>query len=114
MKKHTILIVILVLVLALSFTACKKEEPVANPTAAPAVDDATEAPMDDAMYTDGVYYARDEIGASWTYFVIVTVDGGKIVDAYWGGTNFVPQGDKRVKSEEQARRQPVAGNGAKL
>ncbi|MEX1378360.1 MAG: hypothetical protein AB1Z23_12920 [Eubacteriales bacterium] len=100
MKKHTILIVILALVLALAFTACKKDEPAADPTAAPVVEDATEAPMDEAMYADGVYFARDEIGGSWTYFVTVTVEGGKIVDAYWGGTNFVPKGDKRVLSEE--------------
>ena len=52
-----------------------------------------------AKYEDGVYFARDEIGSSWTYFVIVTVEKGKITDAYWGGTNFVPQGDKRVLSE---------------
>lgn len=52
-----------------------------------------------AKYKDGVYFARDEVGPSWTYFVIVTVEKGKIADAYWGGTNFVPQGDKRVLSE---------------
>ena len=78
MKIHTILLIVLLLVVISLFSGCKK---------APA-------------YEDGVYFARDEIGASWTYFVIVTVDGGKITDAYWGGTNFVPQGDKRVLSEE--------------
>jgi major membrane immunogen (membrane-anchored lipoprotein) len=64
-------------------------------------DDTTDADAnaDEATYADGVYYARDEISDSWTYFVIVTVKGGKITDAYWGGTNFVPQGDKRILSE---------------
>ena len=52
-----------------------------------------------ATYEDGVYYARADISDSWTYFVVITVDGGAITDAYWGGTNFVPQGDKRVLSE---------------
>ncbi len=76
MKKKLLLIVIaLVLVLSL-LTGCAKPK-----------------------YQDGVYYARDEIGDSWTYFVIITVEKGKIADAYWGGTNFVPQGDKRVLSE---------------
>ena len=100
MKKHTILIVALLLVAALVFASCEKTEPqVTDPTSAPATDEVTNAP-DAAMYEDGVYFARDEISSSWTYFVIVTVEGGKITDAYWGGTNFVPQGDKRVLSEE--------------
>jgi len=50
-------------------------------------------------YENGVYYAQDEVGSRWTYFVKLTVERGKIVDAYWGGTNFVPGGDKRVLSE---------------
>jgi major membrane immunogen (membrane-anchored lipoprotein) len=49
-------------------------------------------------YKDGVYFARDEVGDAWTSFVILTVEKGKIADAYWGGTNFVPKGDKKVIS----------------
>lgn len=48
----------------------------------------------DVTYEDGVYFAQDEVGTSWTYFVVVTVTDGMISDAYWGGTNLVPQGDK--------------------
>lgn len=77
MKKHTILLVVVVLLASLFTVSCAK-----GPS-----------------YEDGVYFAQDEISASWTYFVTVTVEKGKIVDAYWGGTNFVPQGDKRVQSE---------------
>ncbi len=99
MKKNTMIIIALLLAVVLVFAACKKDdEPVTDPTKAPA-DQVTEAPTEEAMYADGVYFARDEIGASWTYFVTVTVENGKIVDAYWGGTNFVPKGDKRVLSE---------------
>jgi len=101
MKKHTILLIAVLLVATLVFAACKPaEETVADPTEAP-MEEVTEAPaeVEEAMYEDGVYFARDEIGARWTYFVTVTVEGGKIVDAYWGGTNFVPAGDKRVLSE---------------
>ena len=98
MKKHTLIVITILLVAVLVFAACKKED-------APVVADPTEAPVEETaemMYEDGVYFARDEIGASWTYFVTVTVDGGRIADVYWGGTNFVPAGDKRVLSENQA------------
>ncbi|MEA4871128.1 MAG: hypothetical protein VB062_10950 [Christensenella sp.] len=50
-------------------------------------------------YKDGVYFARSEVGDAWTSFVIVTVEKGKISNAYWSATNFVPSGDKRVLSE---------------
>jgi major membrane immunogen (membrane-anchored lipoprotein) len=52
-----------------------------------------------AKYKDGVYYASGEVSNDWRDFVVVTVEKGKITDAYWGGTNTVPQGDKRVASE---------------
>lgn len=50
-------------------------------------------------YKDGVYYAQGEVSNDWRGFVVVTVEKGKIADAYWGGVNTVPQGDKRVISE---------------
>ena len=53
-----------------------------------------------AKYKDGVYYASGEVSNDWRGFVVVTVEKGKITDAYWGGTNTVPQGDKRVISED--------------
>jgi len=52
-----------------------------------------------AKYKDGVYFAKGEYSNGWRGFVVVTVEKGKIADAYWGGTNVVPQGDKRVISE---------------
>lgn len=52
-----------------------------------------------AKYKDGVYFAKGEYSNGWRGFVVVTVEKGKITDAYWGGTNVVPQGDKRVISE---------------
>ena len=52
-----------------------------------------------SKYKDGVYYAMGESSNDWRDFVVVTVEKGKIVDAYWGGVNTVPQGDKRVISE---------------
>lgn len=55
---------------------------------------------DTGMYEDGVYFAQDEVGNSWTYFVVVTVEGGMITDAHWGGTNLVPQGNKYTASME--------------
>jgi len=100
MKKHTMIVIALLLVAVLVFTACQKEEaPVVADPAEDVTEETVEETTEEAMYADGVYFARDEIGGRWTYFVTVTVEGGKIVDAYWGGTNFVPQGDKRVLSE---------------
>jgi major membrane immunogen (membrane-anchored lipoprotein) len=63
-------------------------------------------------YKDGTYFARDEVGDAWTSFVIVTVEKGKIVDAYWGGTNFVPKGDKKVLSENGTYGMVAYGNAA--
>ncbi len=104
MKKTLILLIAIIMMVSV-FAGCSKEQPVEEPTATDneQSQEATDAQGEenmDSMYEDGVYFARDEIGESWTYFVIVTVDGGKISDAYWGGTNFVPQGDKRVLSED--------------
>ncbi|HML68173.1 MAG TPA: hypothetical protein PKA81_07205 [Clostridia bacterium] len=50
-------------------------------------------------YKDGVYYAIGEPSNDWRDFVVVTVEKGKIADAYWGGVNTVPQGDKFVLSQ---------------
>ncbi len=52
-----------------------------------------------AKYKDGVYYAIGEPSNDWRDFVVVTVEKGKIADAYWGGVNTVPQGDKFVLSQ---------------
>lgn len=117
MKKILFLLIVIALVASL-FVGCAKDTSTdapaddaadnttaADDTADDTADDSTDVDADDttdaeeATYADGVYFARDEIGARWTYFVTVTVEGGKITDAYWGGTNFVPQGDKRVLSE---------------
>ena len=43
-----------------------------------------------SKYKDGVYYAMGESSNDWRGFVVVTVEKGKIVDAYWGGVNTVP------------------------
>lgn len=50
-------------------------------------------------YKDGVYYASGEVSNDWRPYVVVTVEKGKITDAYWSATNVVPQGDKVVISE---------------
>jgi major membrane immunogen (membrane-anchored lipoprotein) len=52
-----------------------------------------------AKYKDGVYYAAGEVSNDWRPYVVVTVEKGKIVDAFWSATNTVPQGDKVAISE---------------
>ena len=84
------------------FVGCAKTaEPAPVEEPAPAEEPAEEVVEEEpaAMYEDGVYFAQDEVGPRWTYFVTVTVEGGMITDAYWGGTNYVPEGDKRIQSE---------------
>ena len=55
-------------------------------------------------YKDGVYFAQEEnfAGSGWKYYVVLSVEDGKIADAYWGGTNIQPQGDKRRMSENKS------------
>ena len=104
MKKLLVLVLVVVLVMA-TFVACAKpaEVVVEEPAAAeePAAEEVVEEVVEEAMYADGVYFAQEDAfgGSGWRYFVIVTVDGGKIVDAQWRGTHQVPQGDKREQSE---------------
>lgn len=62
----------------------------------------TTQPNDNEItYEDGVYFAQeaDFAGSGYKYFVVLTVDGGKITDAYWGGTNVQPNDNKRTASE---------------
>lgn len=54
------------------------------------------------VYKDGVYFAQEDVfaeGSGYKYFVVLTVAGGKITDADWGGTNVQPLGNKRTLSE---------------
>lgn len=59
---------------------------------------------DGPSYKDGVYFAQEEnfAGSGWKYFVVVSVEDGKIADSYWGGTNIQAKGDKRVMSENKS------------
>ena len=72
---------------------------IATGTAVFANGDQEEGPS----YNDGVYFAQEEdyAGSGWRYFVVLSVEDGKISDAYWGGTNVQPQGDKRRMSENK-------------
>lgn len=108
MKKLSILLITVLLVTMLILTSCSKPEvkEVEAPTKAPTPSEEpveeNEENIEAPKYEDGVYFARDEIGKKWTYFVTVTVEGGKITDTYWSATNFVPAGDKRVLSENKS------------
>ncbi|SHF10453.1 hypothetical protein [Alkalibacter saccharofermentans] len=55
-----------------------------------------------ATYADGVYFAQEDEFASsgYKYFVVITVEGGEITDAHWGGTNLKPVGNKKTFSAE--------------
>jgi major membrane immunogen (membrane-anchored lipoprotein) len=108
MKKVSLLLVIVLVASLFAFAGCAQpveeapapvvEEPAAEEPAEEPAEEVVEAPM----YEDGVYFAKEDMFSAysgWRYFVIIEVDGGKIVDAQWRGTNYVPVGDKRVQSE---------------
>ena len=86
MKKIILLIAVLALIFSVTAVFAKGQKEAAGPS-----------------YNDGIYFAQETEypGSGWKYFVIITVNDGKISDAYWGGTNIQPQGDKRVLSENK-------------
>lgn len=53
-------------------------------------------------YTDGTYFAQGEADAKtgWRYYVVLTVDGGKITDAVWNATNSTVPVDKVTYSKD--------------
>ena len=103
MKKLLMLLLIISMVGAFALTGCGSDEPAA-------VDDGQE---ESTGYADGVYFAQEDefAGSGYKYFVTLTVEDGAITDAYWGGTNIVPAGNKRTASE-QGNYPMVAAGGA--
>lgn len=56
----------------------------------------------DVTLKDGVYFAQEDAFAEksgYKYFVVLTVEGGKITDADWSATNVQATGSKRTLSE---------------
>lgn len=69
---------------------------------APAVSDEKGSKTDDTLQ-DGVYFAQEDAfaeGSGYKYFVVLKVEGGKITDADWGGTNVQSIGNKKTLSEK--------------
>ncbi|HCX63883.1 MAG TPA: FMN-binding protein, partial [Eubacteriaceae bacterium] len=88
MKKLLMVLLAGVLVATFAVGCSGGDDGDANGDAAPEENgDAVEENGDDtgAEYEDGVYFAQDEISDSWTYFVVVEVEGGEFLDAHWGG-----------------------------
>ncbi len=104
MKKLLMFLLIISMVGAFALTGCGSSEPAA------AEDEGQEK---STGYADGIYFAQEDefAGSGYKYFVVLTVEGGSITDAYWGGTNIVPQGNKRTASE-QGNYPMVAAGGA--
>lgn len=98
MKK--LLVLLLSVFLVGSFVVgCTTEEKASQAPTAPE-EKGSEA---DATLQDGVYFAEEDSfaeGSGYKYFVVLKVEGGKITDADWGGTNVQPVGNKRTLSEK--------------
>lgn len=89
MKKLFTFILIIAMVSVLALTGCGSSEPT--------VEDEGVV----STYEDGIYFAQEDgfAGSGYKYFTVITVEEGVITDAYWGGTNIQPSGNKRTASE---------------
>ena len=88
MKKRVLLVMIALVLMVSMFAGCSASK-----------------------YKDGVYFAKGEASQGWIPFVTVTVEKGKIANAYWSATGVVPSGDKRILSENGEY--PMVAFGAK-
>lgn len=89
------MLVIILVAGLLVFAGCGSDEPAV-------VDDGGDDSTGETVgYADGTYFAQENEfgGPGYKYFVVLTVEGGAITDAYWGGTNVQPSGNKRTASE---------------
>lgn len=108
MKKKLSIILSGTLILGGLLAGCggeKAEEPAKTETPAaetPAKTPATEAKAGE--YTDGIYFAQGEMNpdSGWQYNVTLKVEGGKITDANWNGSNIKAGPDKKTLSESGA------------
>ncbi|UNK19092.1 FMN-binding protein [Paenibacillus sp. N3/727] len=106
MKKKLSIILSGTLVLGGLLAGCggeKAEEP-ANTEKPAAEAPATETPTTEAKageYTDGAYFAQGEMDekSGWQYNVTLHVEGGKIKDVNWNGSNIKAGPDKKTLSE---------------
>ncbi len=105
MKKLLTFLLIIFMAGALVLTGCGSDEPVAV---------ENEGQSESADYADGIYFVQEDGFASsgYKYFVVLTVENSAITDAYWGGTNIVPQGNKRTDSENGNYPMVAAGGAA--
>ncbi len=128
MKKALIMMLTLVMVMSL-FAACGKDDEAATgddnaTTDGATTDDTTtddgaqdETSDDEAgsetsegTFEDGSYYAEeDAFNNGWKGAVILTVEGGKITDAYWTGISESAGADKYVVSQNGGY--PMVANG---
>ncbi|WHX49786.1 FMN-binding protein [Paenibacillus woosongensis] len=108
MKKASILLCSALLLGLLAGCGAKNEANTAEPANnAPAAENsstntAAEAPAAEGKYQDGLYFALDKEDpkTGWQYFVKLQVEGGKITDVEWNGTNATVPVDKVTYSEQ--------------
>ncbi|WP_327204878.1 hypothetical protein [Paenibacillus sp. DMB20] len=98
MKKKLSIILTGTLVLGGLLAGCgdKAEEPAKTETPA-AEQPAAETPATDAKYADGTYFAQGEMNpeSGWQDNVTLHVEGGKIKDVVWNGSNIKAGPDKK-------------------
>lgn len=108
MKKASILLCSALLLGLLAGCGAKNEANTANPANnAPAAENSSanasaEAPAAEGKFQDGLYFAmgKEDPKSGWQYFVKLQVEGGKITDVDWNGTNATVPVDKVTYSEQ--------------
>lgn len=108
MKKASIILCSALLLGLLAGCGAKNEANTAEPANnAPATENSAnnstaEAPAADGKFQDGLYFALDKEDpkTGWQYFVKLQVEGGKITDVEWNGTNATVPVDKVTYSEQ--------------
>ena len=87
----------------------------ATPTNAPAettapATNAGNAGTEAGQYADGTYYSAAEADDNgWTYYALLTVEGGKITKADWDAYNVKTAGDTKKKLSEDGKYGMKAG-----
>ncbi|AZK44916.1 FMN-binding protein [Paenibacillus lentus] len=108
MKKASIILCSALLLGLLAGCGAKNEANTAEPANnAPATENTAnnsnaEAPAAEGNFQDGLYFALDKEDpkTGWQYFVKLQVEGGKITDVEWNGTNATVPVDKVTYSEQ--------------
>ena len=100
MRKTWSIVLSSALILGGLLTGCG-DKAAETPAAGETAGETTTTEQTAGKYTDGTYFAQGEMDtdSGWQYNVTLKVEGGKITDANWNGSNIKAGPDKKTLSE---------------